>query len=759
MQIREIEEIVGSKELHRDLRNLANSLSFSHSRPISVNIIVDANNETTAFTNGEMITMNLLNNLIVKAKSPEEILYMLIGLEGHEIGHINYNDFPYNTKRYNKLKKGSWYPKAPTGTFKGFKIPNFNDDLKLFNEMMGKCPSAWNFVSDLAHNLQNIIDDEYVEYKMCKQFPGNINYGIKLLKSYLVNNFKPYEEHKGAKIAKVFSLILQYIRFGDYLAIDKSKKDDCIEYLEMITPLLDMVRYNDNWDLRYNIIDSIIVTSFKFWKEELEEAMEQEKILKALASMMGQDGEDDNSKNENGNNSSSGSMPGSAMGSRSGQSSRGSNGNNTDGSKESSNAGTNQSDSAEADNGGSNSGSKSESESGDKSDAGSDSKSGSKADDKSSDKSGNKSGSKSNSKSSSDSNSDDSSNQVKESLEKILNEIENEASKARCGAQERPKGNNKGEGLNPNSEPKNGSDKPDLNSISISKVLKEIRDSQAGNKKGVPAEIFEVVSDSGSSHNGIKVNYHIVSEDDDHYDYATPINIGKVAARRIQNIIAQKPTIKAITYFGSRFKPNTVYRQDFKHFEKAEVPFTPSLCVGLYIDESGSMSWGGRIEAARQTAMCLAYMCNELNIPTQIIGHSTTDNQVDLYEYSAFDSLNKMQDIRKMSTIRPRGANRDGLGLAFMIKQLVKRNEAKKLLFVISDGQPNHTNYGGEAAMAEMSATVKKAKSQNVEVIAAAIGSDKEHIRRIYGEGYLDITELNTLPDLLARIIRNKFIV
>ena len=38
--------------------------------------------------------------------------------------------------------------------------------------------------------------------------------------------------------------------------------------------------------------------------------------------------------------------------------------------------------------------------------------------------------------------------------------------------------------------------------------------------------------------------------------------------------------------------------------------------------------------------------------------------------------------------------------------------------------------------------------------MAAAIGSDKENIERIYGDSFLDITDLTKLPVKLAGIIK-----
>ena len=38
--------------------------------------------------------------------------------------------------------------------------------------------------------------------------------------------------------------------------------------------------------------------------------------------------------------------------------------------------------------------------------------------------------------------------------------------------------------------------------------------------------------------------------------------------------------------------------------------------------------------------------------------------------------------------------------------------------------------------------------------VAAAIGDDKQNIERIYGDSFLDITDLNQLPTKLAGVVK-----
>lgn len=107
-----------------------------------------------------------------------------------------------------------------------------------------------------------------------------------------------------------------------------------------------------------------------------------------------------------------------------------------------------------------------------------------------------------------------------------------------------------------------------------------------------------------------------------------------------------------------------------------------------------------------------------------------------------------------MMDISARGSNRDGAALRFVADQLSKRPEQIKLLILVSDGQPADYGYSGSAAEEDMRGIKQEYQRKGVLLIAAAIGSDKENIERIYGDSYLDITDLTQLPVKLTNIVK-----
>ena len=76
------------------------------------------------------------------------------------------------------------------------------------------------------------------------------------------------------------------------------------------------------------------------------------------------------------------------------------------------------------------------------------------------------------------------------------------------------------------------------------------------------------------------------------------------------------------------------------------------------------------------------------------------------------------------------------------------------MLILISDGQPNGDGYKGRTAYEDLKGLAKEAKRSKVNLIAAAVGDDKEIIKSIYGNSFLDITNMNSMPKDFVRLLQ-----
>jgi len=206
-------------------------------------------------------------------------------------------------------------------------------------------------------------------------------------------------------------------------------------------------------------------------------------------------------------------------------------------------------------------------------------------------------------------------------------------------------------------------------------------------------------------------------------------------------------------YTGRKLYMHALPRNDGRAFYNKKLPNdTPELAIALLLDESGSMNWNDRATYARSTAIILYDFCQALGIPIMVYGHST-DMGIDLYSYAEFDAIDH-DDKYRMMDISARGSNRDGAALRYVMDPLSKRPEDIKLLIIVSDGQPADSGYGGSAAEADLRGIKKDCERKGILLVAAAIGDDKECIERIYGDGFMDITDLEKMPQKLTQLVK-----
>lgn len=213
--------------------------------------------------------------------------------------------------------------------------------------------------------------------------------------------------------------------------------------------------------------------------------------------------------------------------------------------------------------------------------------------------------------------------------------------------------------------------------------------------------------------------------------------------------------------FGTGIDCTEAYRKDNRYYTKKTLPQDyPDMAVSILMDGSGSMC-GLRETVTRNAGFLLYDFCAGLGIPVHVASHNTRNATVCYTVYADFDRVGN-KDRYRIGNYQAGGENRDGMAIEIAAGLLVKRPEPTKLLFIICDGQPSHVStpspYGGEPARLDIQKIVKSYKRRGVEVIAAAIGDDKDMIKQIYGDGYLDISDLNQLPKTLVSIVKRRII-
>ena len=294
-------------------------------------------------------------------------------------------------------------------------------------------------------------------------------------------------------------------------------------------------------------------------------------------------------------------------------------------------------------------------------------------------------------------------------------------------------------------------------------MSEDLKQKERAFRKKLNQETREIVSKS--IHKGVKLIVHrpdFLLENQREYESLSnelmPV-VQEIAKRTIPLLDYENSTeLAKKQYYGSKFQADNVAYQDFRYFSRKLPPNeSPSLVVGLRVDESASMSAFGRLEAAKRAVLAVYEFCQICDIPILIYGDTADASkleQMSIYAYTDFEQKN-VNDRYRLMGIRARSNNRDGMALRIMAERLALSPQKTKLLISISDGQPKAMeNYTGSYAVKDMQQTISEFERKGVTFLAAAIGQDKEVINQIYGkERFLDITDLKQFPAQLVQII------
>ena len=192
---------------------------------------------------------------------------------------------------------------------------------------------------------------------------------------------------------------------------------------------------------------------------------------------------------------------------------------------------------------------------------------------------------------------------------------------------------------------------------------------------------------------------------------------------------------------------------DFEVFSQTE-PLIHDHTVLILIDMSGSMSCD--IYLARSAALMLAKALDELNVPYSIRGFGAVGGKLEITDYVIKD-FDGALEIAKLRSMFHGNQNRDSDSLRHAIK-LISGERGKKLIFLISDGQPAHPDgvddyrsYNNQAFM-DMYNVIREADREGISVIGIGINEESaDFIRGTYLKGFY-IDKIEELPEKLVKI-------
>ncbi len=183
-------------------------------RTLKTNVFYNPKDSTTAFAAsvgaGHLIGINAGCDLVTEQKTREEKHLSVQGLLYHELGHVLFTDFPTRTAWSNQMKAGKWFPAEPMriNDVNGINLSAKMNDKK-FLEILVHC----------AEEIENCIEDGFIEREMKELFPGNCSWCIDVMNDVLISQTKDMPTAESDAKSKPFlilmSQILLYALYGE----------------------------------------------------------------------------------------------------------------------------------------------------------------------------------------------------------------------------------------------------------------------------------------------------------------------------------------------------------------------------------------------------------------------------------------------------------------------------------------------------------------------------------------------------------------
>lgn len=706
----------------------AQTKRYRYNRRVHVNIYWDPKDNNGACTNNTSIRINAGHPSVTKIRGRMNRYEMICGLFAHELGHVLYTDFLAKQTYMNYLSAYKFFPVPPV-----LKEAQDARNEKDFWEYVKADPRNMAFAQQIAFFIANVLEDGYIESRILAQFPGMLGYNLSIMREHQFKDMSTVtqliekeDDGSGHIFQSILQIILSYALFGEIKYGETPLSDIRIQTVFKLIPQIDDAVTTTSAKDRWQIVSLILIRLWHHIEDYIEICKQHQD--EAVST---------------GSGSSAGEVLAGLMQALSGTSSQGE-GSGTPVAGAENNAPP-----------AANSGNRLKTQSEAKAEE-------------------NESGEDSENKSQTDSD-EKASQETKSDSDFAPDSIDGGTSGKQATTSEEG-GRIPYHQTDSVLEPVGGEtqydddykrEQSDRAAADIERMLEQMAEKAAC--KQLENERIQELNEAaqsisyGNIHNGVNIAVHRIAEvdeelQDQYHQICTPLlNISRQLQRSlIQKLKDQQRGGKQTgLVIGRRLDAHALCRNDGKVFYKNNLPNEiPRISVGLLLDESGSMSCGDRSTYARAAAIILYDFCQAMNIPIMVYGHSTSWSRgVDLYSYAEFDAIDK-NDKYRMMDISARGSNRDGAALRYVAEQLSKRDEEVRILILVSDGQPADSGYSGTAAEEDLRGIKQEYKRKGLLFVAAAIGDDKQNIERIYGDSFLDITDLNQLPIKLTAVIK-----
>lgn len=213
-------------------------------------------------------------------------------------------------------------------------------------------------------------------------------------------------------------------------------------------------------------------------------------------------------------------------------------------------------------------------------------------------------------------------------------------------------------------------------------------------------------------------------------------------------------------------KLHRVIQNDDKVFMKKGNPNQTDYAFYLLIDGSGSM-FGNKFVEAYKAASILEECLKEI-APLKVVQFDCRYKTVNHYIVKDFND-NK-PNVNYSTTFalnsQANNCNMDGFSIRVATQELIKRNEKRKVLIILSDGCPSadsHYSYNGKAAQSDVKDAIRHTRKNGINVFNIMFGSkrDREYLipifKYMYEKGIVNCDPKNISSSLL-KIVKKELV-
>ena len=205
--------------------------------------------------------------------------------------------------------------------------------------------------------------------------------------------------------------------------------------------------------------------------------------------------------------------------------------------------------------------------------------------------------------------------------------------------------------------------------------------------------------------------------------------------------------------------------EDARLFKREEKNSHQDFVVDVLIDASGSQR--KRQEKVVLQAYIIMEALSRVGIPHRVTSFCTFWDHTILQRYREYDD--PQSENERIFEFTTSSNNRDGLAIKAISRDLINRDEEKKILIILSDGRPydvilerpnarNPKPYQGEYAVKDTGFEVRRLRNQGISVLGVFAGEEKdlEAEKKIFGKDFAYIRDISNFSKIVGRYLKKQ---